>query len=78
VLEPSNGQDLRGIRAEGLVERAGDIAAHEADVLQRAVVELGEPHHVPAVPHRARKPFDLGEESQRGAAKTRPRLEVSG
>ena len=51
-LRPSNRQDLRGVLVQGLEQRAFDVGAQEADVLQRPVVEVGEPHHLAPVAQR--------------------------
>ena len=37
---------------QGLEQRAFDVGAQEADVLQRPVVEVGEPHHLTPVAQR--------------------------
>ena len=37
---------------QGLEQRAFDVGAQEADVLEGAVVEVGEPHHLAPVAQR--------------------------
>ena len=53
MLHPSNRKDLRGILAERLEQRSFHIGAQKADVLQGAVVEIGEPENLAPVPQRA-------------------------